>query len=86
MSFKAESDDMRSSLSYKLKRILRFKAKQVLCHDPHVTADPELFSLDEVLERSDLLVIGTPHAEYASLNTQKPIVDIWNLRNDGVKV
>jgi UDP-N-acetyl-D-mannosaminuronic acid dehydrogenase len=86
MSFKAESDDMRSSLSYKLKRILRFKAKQVLCHDPHVTADPELFSLDEMLERSDLLVIGTPHAEYASLNTQKPIVDIWNLRNDGVKV
>jgi UDP-N-acetyl-D-mannosaminuronic acid dehydrogenase len=86
MSYKAESDDMRSSLSYKLKRILRFKAKQVLCHDPHVTADPELFSLDEVLERSDLLVIGTPHAGYASLNTQKPIVDIWNLRNDGVKV
>jgi hypothetical protein len=31
-------------------------------------------------------VIGTPHVGYASLNTQKPIVDIWNLRNDGVKV
>ena len=27
MSFKAESDDIRSSLSYKLKRLLRFKAK-----------------------------------------------------------
>ena len=27
MSFKAESDDIRSSLSYKLKRILRFKAR-----------------------------------------------------------
>ena len=38
MSFKAESDDIRSSLSYKLKRILRFKAKSVLTHDP-----PELF-------------------------------------------
>jgi UDP-N-acetyl-D-mannosaminuronic acid dehydrogenase len=86
MSFKAESDDIRSSLSYKLKRILRFKAKQVVCHDPYVTADPELSSLDEVLARSDLLVIGTPHAEYADLRTRTPIVDIWNLRSDGVRV
>jgi UDP-N-acetyl-D-mannosaminuronic acid dehydrogenase len=86
MSFKAESDDIRSSLSYKLKRILRFKTKQVVCHDPHVTADPDLSSLDEVLARSDLLVIGTPHGEYADLRTQKPIVDIWNLRSDGVRV
>src|SRR5205085_9968229 len=30
MAFKAESDDIRSSLSYKLKRILRFKAAAVL--------------------------------------------------------
>jgi hypothetical protein len=30
MAFKAESDDIRSSLSYKLKRILRFKAKRLL--------------------------------------------------------
>ncbi|GBL21472.1 hypothetical protein EMGBS4_15320 [Acidimicrobiaceae bacterium] len=29
MAFKAESDDIRSSLSYKLKRILRFKAEAV---------------------------------------------------------
>ena len=27
MAFKAESDDVRSSLSYKLKRLLKFKAK-----------------------------------------------------------
>jgi UDP-N-acetyl-D-mannosaminuronic acid dehydrogenase len=86
MSFKAESDDVRSSLSYKLKRILRFKTQQVLCHDPHVTADPDLSSLDEVLARSDLLVIGTPHADYASFQTETPIVDIWNLRSDGVRV
>ena len=42
MAFKAGSDDTRSSLSYKLKRILRFKAAQVLCHDPYVTVDPDL--------------------------------------------
>ena len=40
MAFKGESDDVRSSLSYKLRRILRFKAGDVVCHDPYVTSDP----------------------------------------------
>ncbi len=62
MSFKGESDDIRSSLSYKLKRILRFKAREVLCTDPYVTVDPDLVPLDDVLAQSDVLVIGAPHA------------------------
>ena len=49
MSFKAESDDIRSSLSYKLKRILRFKSGRVLTHDPYVTNDPDLVALDDVV-------------------------------------
>ena len=49
MAFKGESDDIRSSLSYKLKRLLRFKAERVLCTDPYVSVDPDLTPLDEVL-------------------------------------
>jgi UDP-N-acetyl-D-mannosaminuronic acid dehydrogenase len=86
MAFKAESDDIRSSLSYKLKRILHFKARAVLCHDPYVTADPNLLALDDLLAEADLLVIGTPHAMYADIRTDIPIIDIWNLRGDGVQV
>jgi len=86
MSFKGGSDDIRSSLSYKLKRILRFKAAAVLCTDPLVTVDPDLVPLEEVCERSDLLVIGAPHALYADLALDVPVVDIWNLRGDGVRV
>ena len=37
MAFKGESDDIRSSLSYKLRRILQFRAAEVLCSDPFVT-------------------------------------------------
>ena len=48
MAFKGNSDDVRSSLSYKLKRILRFKAGQVLCHDPYVKNDSDLSDLDAV--------------------------------------
>jgi len=86
MAFKAESDDIRSSLSYKLKRILRFKAARVLCHDPYVTVDPDLSPLEQVLRQSDLLIIAAPHVAYASLSTEKPVIDIWNLLGRGVKV
>ena len=61
MAFKAESDDIRSSLSYKLKRILRFKARRVLCTDPYVTTDPTSCRSSEVLAAADLLVIAAPH-------------------------
>jgi UDP-N-acetyl-D-mannosaminuronic acid dehydrogenase len=79
MAFKPQSDDTRSSLSYKLRRILRFRAKEVLCTDPFVNTDPDLASLDDVLERSDLLVVGTPHREYRSIVTSKPLVDLWGM-------
>jgi len=86
MSFKAESDDIRSSLSYKLKRILRFKAARVLTHDPYVRVDPDLLPLEQVVAESDLLIIGSPHSEYRELRTDTPIVDIWNLREQGVRI
>jgi UDP-N-acetyl-D-mannosaminuronic acid dehydrogenase len=86
MAFKGGSDDIRSSLAYKLKRILAFETDTVYCTDPHVTVDESLLPLDDVVEKSDLLIIAAPHAEYASLATDKPIVDIWNLRGEGVRV
>jgi UDP-N-acetyl-D-mannosaminuronic acid dehydrogenase len=86
MGFKAESDDPRDSLSYKLKRILRFKAAEVLTTDPHVTSDPELLPLEEVLARADLLVIGAPHQAYAELKARQPVIDIWDLHGNGVVV
>jgi len=86
MGFKAESDDIRSSLSYKLRRILKFKAGDVLCTDPYVKVDPTLLPLDEVLERSDLLIVATPHPEYRGLVTDKPVADIWDALGRGVRV
>jgi len=86
MAFKAESDDTRSSLSYKLKRVLQVRAARVLCTDPYVRTDPELVSLETVLDQSDLLILGAPHQSYASLRTDKPIVDIWNHFGRGVMV
>ncbi len=86
MAFKGDSDDTRSSLAYKLKRILRFKAEAVLTTDPYVKTDKDLLPLEEVVGRSDLLVIGAPHRAYATLATDKPVVDIWGLRGNGARV
>jgi UDP-N-acetyl-D-mannosaminuronic acid dehydrogenase len=79
MAFKAESDDIRSSLSYKLKRLLRLKAERVLCTDPFVTVDPDLMPLEDVVAAADLLVVGAPHAVYRDLRPTVPTVDIWNV-------
>jgi UDP-N-acetyl-D-mannosaminuronic acid dehydrogenase len=82
-SFKSESDDIRSSLSYKLKKILQFKSKKVLMSDPFVTIDPNLVSLDSIINDSDILIIAAPHSVYKQIKTSKPIIDIWNLLGNG---
>ena len=88
MAFKGESDDNRSSLSYKLKRVLKVRAGGVLTTDPFVSLDidKDLLPIDVVLERSDLVVIGAPHRAYAGLEIAQPVIDIWNLRGNGVHV
>ncbi len=63
MAFKANSDDHRESLSYKLRKILEYEAGGVLCTDVHVS-DPRFRPLSEVVERSDLLILAAPHREY----------------------
>ncbi len=86
MSFKGGSDDTRQSLSYKLKRLLAIRARRVLCSDPYVTADPGLTPLETVLEEADLLIVATPHPEYATLKPRVPTVDLFNVLGRGVRV
>ena len=79
MAFKAESDDPRDSLSYKLKRLLAIEAKEVLCTDPYVK-DPRLVPLDRVLAEADVLFVGVPHAAYRTLSVPAgpTVIDVWN--------
>jgi len=86
MAFKAEIDDTRASLSYKLKRMLQMSAREVLTTDPFVTTDPSILPLEQVVERSDILILCTPHSAYADANLKgKPVVDVWGfLKNANV--
>jgi len=85
MAFKAESDDPRESLSYKLRKVLEYEAAEVLCTDVYIQ-DPSFRRLEEVLEQSELLFVGAPHREYRQLElpASKPVVDIWNIFGRGV--
>ncbi len=79
MAFKAESDDPRDSLSYKLKKLLTLESRRVLCTDPYVR-DAALDPLDEVLDRAEVLFVGTPHRVYRTLEipTGKVVIDVWS--------
>lgn len=84
MAFKADCDDPRESLSYKLRKLLVYEAAEVLCTDVYID-DPSFLPLDEVIRRADLLVLAAPHREYRDLDVpgSKPIADIWNVFGKG---
>ncbi|HEY2155178.1 MAG TPA: UDP binding domain-containing protein, partial [Isosphaeraceae bacterium] len=87
MAFKGDSDDPRESLSYKLRKVLEYEAAEVLCTDVYIQ-DPSFHPLDEVIERSDVLIIGAPHREYRALKLPagKPVIDIWNIYGKGASL
>ena len=76
MTFKANNDDIRESLSFKVKKNLEFKGASILWHDPYLEGSADL---DDVLSKSDIIVVATPHREYQELKLAKPHVDIWGL-------
>ncbi len=78
MAFKAESDDPRDSLSYKLRKLLQFEAARVLCCDPYVS-DRRLVSQERVLAEAEVLFVATPHRAYRCLKLppEKVVIDVW---------
>ena len=61
------------------------QGRRVLCTDPFVSVDPDLMPLDEVLAHSDVLILAAPHRAYRELVTDLPMIDMWNLRGQGVR-
>ena len=79
MAFKANVDDIRGSLSYKLRKILLFEGAKVFCSDPYVK-DKSFLSKEELLLSSEIIIVGTPHEIYTNLIIKdKLVIDIWNI-------
>lgn len=84
MAFKADSDDNRQSLAYKLRKLLELEAKGVLCSDAYIQED-DFVSPKELIARSDVMVVAAPHQRYRSLKIprSKVLVDVWNFYGRG---
>jgi nucleoside-diphosphate-sugar epimerase len=82
MAFKPEVDDLRQSLSFRVKKVCRVKGAVVLCHDPCMTEGKGSVSLETLLERCDGIILCTPHETYRAIDfsrhPSRPVIDVWN--------
>ncbi|HUE86557.1 MAG TPA: nucleotide sugar dehydrogenase [Vicinamibacterales bacterium] len=80
MAFKADIDDIRDSLSYKLAKILRFRGATVMCSDEHAI-EASFVPKDEVVRSVDILIVAVPHRAYSTLSVPKDVevIDLWNI-------
>lgn len=86
LAFKAEIDDTRESLSFKVKKALEQSRANVFLHDPYVPGYQN--DLEETLKGADLIFLATNHSFYKKMDIAKikklvskncVICDVWNV-------
>ena len=86
LAFKADTDDERDSLAYKLVRLLERELADVAIHDPIVATPTQ--ALDEAVAAAEVVFVATNHSVFCSPQTLERIgecaggeclvVDPWN--------
>ncbi|MBN8536969.1 MAG: nucleotide sugar dehydrogenase [Deltaproteobacteria bacterium] len=76
MTFKANNDDIRESLAFKLKKVLEMKMADVICSDEFLG---NTTPLNQALETAEGFILGVPHEKYLSLKINRPFVDCWGV-------
>ena len=74
LAFKADNDDIRESLSFKVKKLLEMKMAEVLVTDEFV---PGTMPLKKFVKEAEGVILGVPHSAYKGLKLKKPFVDCW---------
>ena len=84
MAFKADIDDIRDSLSFKLGKILRFHGAKVYYSDEYAK-NPDFVSKEELIKQSDVIIVAVPHSAYKGMEIPKgkEVVDLWNVTKRG---
>jgi UDP-N-acetyl-D-mannosaminuronic acid dehydrogenase len=80
MAFKADIDDIRESLSYKLGKILRFHGARVMYSDEYAI-DPTFITKEALIAASEIIIVGVPHSAYRGLEVPSTaeVVDLWEI-------
>ena len=76
VSFKPDSDDTRGSQAILLIQQLRMFAKAVVFHDPFLKKSKDNLSREEILKKSDLIVVATRHKHFEDLAFSRPVIYI----------
>ncbi len=71
LAYKANVDDIRESPAFEVINILKTKGADVFVFDPHVKKGSNVRDLDELLDKSDYLVLVTDHNEFKSMDLEK---------------
>ena len=82
-SFKPNCDDHRSSLSFKLYKILSLRKKEnVYLHDPYVKHPKVINNLKNINIKNSFVIVASPHDIYDKIlkkfKNKKNIINIWN--------
>ena len=80
MAFKSDIDDTRDSLSIDLLNYLKSKKLSVNISD-HFVNMKGIIKASELIKKSDIIIIGSPHSKYKNLKIPKNkfLIDSWGL-------
>ncbi len=80
MAFKADIDDIRDSLSYKLGKILRFHGASVSYSD-EFARDHTFVTKEALVASVDVVIVGAPHSAYRgfAIPLGVELVDVWGV-------
>ena len=79
LAYKANVDDIRESPALKIISILKEKKADVYVYDPYLKDKSNVNSLNELLEKSDYLILVTDHKEFKDM-------DLGKLKEKGIKI
>ena len=68
IAYKANVDDTRESPAFDIINILKTKNADVYVFDPHVKKGNNVKDLDELLNKSDYIILATDHAEFKAID------------------
>ena len=71
LAYKSNVDDIRESPAFEIINILKTKGAEVFIFDPHVKKGNNVNDLDELLNRSDYIVLATDHNEFRNMELEK---------------
>ncbi len=70
IAYKADVDDIRESPAFEIIHNLRAKGAEVFVFDPHVRKGSSVKDVDELLIKSDYIILATDHCEFRKMDLE----------------